>query len=97
VLGEVPSGVFMSAPTVKSQLPVARWQSSTARVSNWVPSSRGTSVVAVLLAAYETGDPTNGIDTSTRPTPAIAVASRIIGAPCEPNLSRTYAAATRRR
>jgi hypothetical protein len=46
---------------VKSQLPVARWQSSTARVSNGVPSSRGTSVVAVLLAADETPTPTIGI------------------------------------
>jgi hypothetical protein len=82
---------------VKSQLPVARWQSSTARVSNWVPSSRGTSVVAVLLAADETPTPTIGIEASTRPTPVIAVASRFIGAPIEPNLSRTYAAATRRR
>jgi len=49
-----PSPALRSAPMVKSQLPFARWQSSTARFSNWVPSLRGISVVAVLLAADET-------------------------------------------
>jgi hypothetical protein len=76
-----PSPVRRSASTVKSQLPVARWQSTKACVSSWVPSLSGNKVVAVLLAADETAVPTNGNEASIRPTPAITVASRIIALP----------------
>jgi hypothetical protein len=65
----------------ESQLPVARWQSTKACASSWVPPLSGNKVVAVLLAADETAVPTNGNEASTRPTPAITVASRIIALP----------------
>jgi hypothetical protein len=46
-----------------------------------VPSLRGNNVVALLLAADDTAEPTKGADASTNPRLTVAVANRFIGLP----------------